>query len=835
MRGPEKPEVGQSTKIDSLHSHYESFLSAMMYSDIPMGFRIQSINGKLKLLFITEQNKSEVFELSFFSQFSGFELTCRNDGGPFWIEEPVHTAAIQGVPKPTRNGLDGLVESMLQSGCPSLHQVWTSPVRPGLVSRKITEKKYSSALERAQKQDSYESWLRGKETITRYDVAAIRASKRYEAAYERINSEKLLSCRVVLASWNQENSATHLNMMLNTLRGTISHSDKKEQLKVKFHSGEKALRILTAALGMNAKVRGTQLLPRDVIPYFEIPHVEMGLPQGSVASFSTAGTERTKQDIDSIPFKPENIALGCTYRTGKLDSNRAVYLKVENLRRHAAILGMTGSRKSSTKNRIVIDAWKNGISSLLIEPVKLDTRNLLAAIDGLRVFTISRETVSPFRLNPFLIEPRVLIQGHIDQLYFAFLAAWPLYGILANHLRKVIIRTYRRNGWNILTDEPGRDVTIQDFRDEAERYSNELQYGSELRQDFKGAILTRVEELCDPSRAAIFNTNHNLPVSELLSHPTILELGHIKDPEFKALMLNLILYQIEQYFDRLGPADNLRSLILIDEAHRFLRELPLTLDMSEAAMSKRQVQDQLEDLTAEARSVGIGIIVLDQDPSQLSRRVLKNCHTKIVHRLESPDDVQLTALLTGCDKHQQAHICGMKEGEAILRGLNDSAPLNIQVFYDPQFISGMKLNWTDAEVKERMEAFYKGHPDFARTPEIPLLDSPEVILDRDLMALRVQIEDIVRSQGFQENYTECMDSTDAEEIHALEELIVFYSTHGVASDRPVSEVVETFIETLVAVYGNLPSSLSPNVLKQLVREYVKAEYNRAKRSALDGP
>ncbi|TFH06789.1 MAG: ATP-binding protein [Candidatus Thorarchaeota archaeon] len=636
-----------------------------------------------------------------------------------------------------------------------------------------------------------------------------------------MNSERLLNCRILLATWGHEDSEQNLKLILNTLRGTISQSDKKERLQIEIHSGKRARKILSNALEMRSKIRRTTMLPKDAIPYYMIPQREMGIIQGSTASFSTAGTERI-QSIEGIPFKQDHIALGTIYRSGKLDKNKILYIKTEHLRRHVAILGMTGTGKSSTKNRIVIDAWMNGIPSLLIEPVKLDTRNLLAAIDEIRIFTIGRETVTPFRLNPFLIEEGVPVQAHIDQLYFAFLAAWPLGGILANHLRKVFVRTYRRNGWDILMDKPGRPVSVQDFRDEAERYANELQYGSELRQDFRGAILTRAEDLCDPARAAIFNATHNLPVSELLSKPTVIALGHLKDPEFKALMLNLILHRIEQYFGKLGPADELRSLILIDEAHRFLRELPLTLDMSEIAMSKRQVQDQLEDLTAEARSVGIGIIVLDQDPSQLSRRVLKNCHTKIVHRLESPDDVQLAALLTGCDKEQQAHICDMVEGEAIVKGLGHSVPLNIQIFHDPLFTDGMKSNWSDAEVIERMKQFYSGHPEFAKTPDIPQLDSPEVIIDRDLLALRVHVEDIVRSEGFRSNYQDCIESGDAEEINALEELIVFYATQVVSSDRPLVEIVDVLIETINTVYGEPPFALSYTTLQRLLRDYIQS-------------
>ncbi|TFH06788.1 MAG: hypothetical protein E4H14_10000 [Candidatus Thorarchaeota archaeon] len=172
-KSPENPDGNQ----DVTHTRYENFLSAMMYSDLSIGFRIQSIQGQVNLHYLTNANKSNVLTSAFYSQFLGFELQHQEEYISLHIEQPIYVAVIRGIPKPTGNALDGLVESMINSKSSSLYQVWASPTKPGFVSRKAIEKKYSSALGRAQIQDSSESWLRGKETITRYDVDAIRTSK----------------------------------------------------------------------------------------------------------------------------------------------------------------------------------------------------------------------------------------------------------------------------------------------------------------------------------------------------------------------------------------------------------------------------------------------------------------------------------------------------------------------------------------------------------------------------------------------------------------------------------------------------------------------------------
>ncbi len=812
-------------KDDRSNNQFERFLGAILYSNIASGFRIQSVEGLLKLFYLAQQNKTEVISSAFSAQFPGFVISNSHNSLSYEVNQPIFLTEIIGVPNPVSHSLDGLAESMIQTDSQIVYQVWTYPKNPGFVTKKITERKYQSALEKSQIQESYESWLRGRETRTRYDADALRSTKWHEAAFERISAERLLEARVIIASWGHDHAYTSMQMAVNTLLATISYSAKKEKLRTKSYSGKRALALLTDALLMGKKLKGILLLPKDAVPLVEIPHIELGVTQSSITSFSTANTiDITSSSLQDV-FRVGDIALGHIYRGGKSKPERMVFLNVEDLRRHTFVLGMTGSGKSSTKNRIIIDAWKNGIPSLIIEPVKSDARALLASISDLRIFTIGREPVAPFRMNPFSVENGVPVQAHIDQLYFSFLAAWPLYGILANHLRKVIVRTYSKKGWNPLTDSRGEQISLQDFRDEAERYTNELKYGSELSQDFKGAILTRVEDLCDPSRAAIFNTSCNLPIAELLQVPTILELRHIKDPEFKALILNLIINRVSQYFELLGPATHLRSLLLIDEAHRFLRELPPALDVSEMAVSKRQVLDQFEDLTAESRSYGLGLVILDQAPSQLSRGVLKNCHTKIVHRLESPDDSHLAALLTGCNNEQQAHMTLMKEGEAIIRGIRDHTPRNIQVLHDPDFTEGMKHHWTDDDVAQRMKIFYQEHPEFAATPEIPRLDSLGVIEDRELVSLRVQVEDIVRSTGYHSNYLKCKENPNAEELRAIEELIVYYSIHYNLLDRSPQETIHAFIDATEAVHGPSPYSLNLHFIQQRILDHQRTRYS----------
>ena len=141
----------------------------------------------------------------------------------------------------------------------------------------------------------------------------------------------------------------------------------------------------------------------------------------------------------------------------------------------------------------------------------------------------------------------------------------------------------------------------------------------------------------------------------------------------------------------------------------------------------------------------------------------------------------------------------------------------------------MKSNWSDNEVKEHMAEFYAKHPEFASTPEIPVLDSPQVIIDRELLALRVQVEDIVRSNGFRTNYYDCITGDDPEEVHAIEELIVYYATRTVISGIPLADAISVFLDTMAAVYGEPPYTLNESALSQLIQEHIQTEVSDSRR------
>ncbi|MFQ5885211.1 MAG: hypothetical protein ACE5IO_08950, partial [Thermoplasmata archaeon] len=661
------------------------------------------------------------------------------------------------------------------------------------------------------------------ETRTRIDPEAAKRSKRYEKQYARVSAAQVLECHIVLAFWGTPGCNKLLRNAVGVLMASTPSTDRHEQLEVKYIRGDKAVKALEQAFNLENTGRSIGLLPSEAAVFFHIPTIEMAIEHTSPAAFSTSGTaSRTNSHtVNDAPFYPQEIVLGSTYRSGTLDLDTVKTLRLEDLKHHVFIGGKTGTGKSTTKNRIAIDAWRNGVPSLVLEPAKTDARALMGAVPELRLFTLGQERVAPFRMNPFWVEEGVSPHLHMGHLYSCFMSAWPVYGMLANHMRRVLKDTYENNGWDSIDGTRGTSLTLDTFLNGSEVYcSQHLGYGTELSQDFRGAIIARAEDLCDPARAVIFNTTNDLPMEELLSKPTIIEMEHLGDPEFTAFSLSFILIRIMEHFKKLGPTDTLRCLLVIDEAHRVLEEIPKPADDNEAASSKYKAVELLVNLIAEARSYGLGIVLVEQIPTRLARNAIKNCHTKIVHKLTSPDDVALMAAETGCDKQQKAHISALKTGEAVIADPSSIVPYNVQIFYDPDFCPGMKHRWTDDDVRERMRSFYETHSEFAKRPEIPVLrrrNSHD--LEESAVSMTIQLDDIIRSSVFEKVLRESVAEMEgAYESEALEELFAHYALHLGHASGSALDIALIMAELVEAAYGPLPRHPNPRTIQRLISD-----------------
>src|SRR5689334_7493547 len=161
-------------------------------------------------------------------------------------------------------------------------------------------------------------------------------------------------------------------------------------------------------------------------------------------------------DVDFQAPDEQTLPLGNIQQNGK-DTANTYNISLDALTKHAVVIGVTGSGKTTTVMNLldqVVDARK---PFLVIEPAKTEYRSLHRIISQktpLRIYTLGNEMIAPFRLNPFEFETddepgSVSLLSHIDSLKAVFNAAFPLYAPMPQVLETALHEIYEDKGWDL--------------------------------------------------------------------------------------------------------------------------------------------------------------------------------------------------------------------------------------------------------------------------------------------------------------------------------------------------------------------------------------------------
>jgi hypothetical protein len=142
----------------------------------------------------------------------------------------------------------------------------------------------------------------------------------------------------------------------------------------------------------------------------------------------------------------------------------------------------------------------------------------------------------------------------------------------------------------------------------------------------------------------------------------------IGSDETKAFLTGILLYRVYRYFENLGQKEvssDLRSILVIEEAHRLFRKTTEKGGSITGNNTKHHSVEMFENIMAEVRSYGLGLIIADQLPLRLSDGAVKNTNIKIIHRLAAREDAVDMGGGMGLDEKQSAFINILPRGEAL--------------------------------------------------------------------------------------------------------------------------------------------------------------------------
>lgn len=404
---------------------------------------------------------------------------------------------------------------------------------------------------------------------------------------------------------------------------------------------------------------------------------ELGLlctvPTESVPDFEI----RIRHDYPMVrsTVTDDSVVIGNLADGRRALQNMPFALTHSDLNKHTFVCGLTGSGKTTTVKKILVESQ---VPFLVIESAKKEYRNIIV---NTNVFTLGRPEINCPQMNPFYVMPGVNLQTHIDYIKDLFNASFSFYGPMPYILEKCLYSVYENKGWNLtlgyhplLVNKQSRidffDAsklgnqysnsahkylfpTMQDLKNEITRYvEEELKYDGEVAGNVKTAMKVRLENLCNGAKGFSFNTYEYLDLAKILSENVVFELEGLADDSDKAFCVGLLVIYINEFRQmqkELAGVQRmeLSHLLVIEEAHRLLKNVNTERSTEEIGNPKGKAVEHFTNMIAEMRSYGQGVIVAEQIPSKLAPDVIKNSSNKIVQRIVSIDDQKTMANTIG--------------------------------------------------------------------------------------------------------------------------------------------------------------------------------------------
>lgn len=396
------------------------------------------------------------------------------------------------------------------------------------------------------------------------------------------------------------------------------------------------------------------------LPSLELPGLKI---RKNVDFALNTGTDASSTD--------KVLKIGKIIQHGRLLKHKPVSLPLKELSKHVFVTGVTGAGKTTTCMNLLLES---GLPFMVIEPAKTEYRALHGRGVEVDYYTLGREDLTPFRLNPFeLVSNRQNLASHISVLNATLAAVFPMDAAMPSIVEEAIIEAYKGKGWdihgtqNFLLDDPwknGSDAwpTFSDMIAKLDKVITSKQMGREFEEKYRGSLVARLTSLTLGVKGRMLNSRYSMNFDPLLDRHVVIEMEEIKDEKDKALLMGLIINRLAECMkQRHRVQPTFQHLTLIEEAHRLLSR-PESGD----AESKKMGVEMFANLLAEVRKYGEGLIIADQIPNKLIADVIKNTNTKIVHRLFAADDRKIIGDAIGLSEEQQAFLPLLKPGETIV-------------------------------------------------------------------------------------------------------------------------------------------------------------------------
>jgi len=397
-----------------------------------------------------------------------------------------------------------------------------------------------------------------------------------------------------------------------------------------------------------------------------------------------------KKGIDEEIILPPPEADKCK---GDIDIGKVEYLgierqsfelKLKDINRHMGIFGSTGSGKTTFARNLIHQLHKRKIPFLVFDWEK-SYRSLVKEIPDVRVFTVGND-ISPFFLNFLTVPPGIKFDEYIKSV-IAVISEDYVGGIGADTMLLNYMETaYQETKHPFFADL--KDIVVREINND-KKGRGKLSGRSGL---WKESVSRQITFMSKGSAGNVINSRKHYPLEKLFSRPVVLEFGGLKSPHDRKFFIHIILNWLSIYNQHFGiQSENLRQVLIFEEFHNI-------------AMSGKE-DNMVSNLFRESRKYGIGLIAIDQTPSEIPNSIFGNMNSKISFSLSTSRDITAMARAMNLGNIEARYLGMLDTGQAII---------NVKQRYHDSFVlkpyyTQIEESMTDSDLREAMKPYKDEH------------------------------------------------------------------------------------------------------------------------------
>ena len=506
------------------------------------------------------------------------------------------------------------------------------------------------SLKRTREFDSYGMWNVAAYFLSDDMAAAEIAASNYRSLMNGENSGREVSS---INSWRSNNPRTVGNYHdLTTYLSRFLHP-------LFYYGNNDQYGVMTNAT--------TTITGKELGIHMELPRATVsGLPVIEHAEFGKEVTAYHLFSKNTVSRPEDRMTLGRVFDLGKI-TNKIVELDNKSLNMHTFITGSTGSGKSNTVYQMLAELHQDRIPFLVVEPAKGEYKDVFGNWPDTNVYSTNPRVAELININPFRFPKSIHVLEHVDGLVEIFSVCWPMYDAMPAFFKDAILQSYEEVGWDLGSSTfDGAEPEYPDFEiliDQLNKLIESSDYASDIKSNYRGALITRVKSLTVGLNKFIFTTEQT-PYKKLFDENCIIDISRVKSTETKALIMGLMVYILNEYrVDQKTENNNgLKHVTVLEEAHNLLKN---TKGSGESGLVGKSVE-MLTQTIAEIRTYGEGFIIVDQSPSSVDIAAIKNTNTKIVLRTPEANDRDAIGRSIGLTVDQVNEIAKLPSGVAVV-------------------------------------------------------------------------------------------------------------------------------------------------------------------------